>query len=71
MPKSAKSSLGSYRTAGRTSDGVTILAPKSKPTHFTKGEMRSTIQKVLRDSASGRFQTTTSGSSKDQKSRKG
>lgn len=70
MAKSAKTSPGSYRTAGRTSDGVTILTPKSKPTHFTKSEMRSTIQKVLRDSASGRFQTTASGGSKDRKSRK-
>ena len=52
-----RSGSGTYKSAGRTSDGVTILAPKTKPTHFTKGEMRLTIKEVRRDSASGRFET--------------
>lgn len=56
VTKSSKSSRsGTYKVAGRTSDGVFILAPKAKPTHFTAREMRSTITEVRRDSKSGRY----------------
>ena len=38
-----------YRSVGTTYDGVRILAPKTKPTHFTTREIRRTIEKVLRE----------------------
>jgi hypothetical protein len=37
---------GAYRVVGEARDGVKILAPKTKPTHFTAKEIRSTIAKV-------------------------
>jgi hypothetical protein len=37
----------SYKAVGKLSDGVIILAPKTKPTHFTSKQIRSTIQEVL------------------------
>jgi hypothetical protein len=40
---------GSYRIVGSASDGVKILAPKTKPTHFTRKEIRQTIDDVVRD----------------------
>jgi hypothetical protein len=45
IKKSAKKVSG-YRTAGTLSDGVTVLAPKTKPKHFKAGEIRSTIRKI-------------------------
>jgi hypothetical protein len=33
---------------GITSDGVTILRPKAKPTHFTAKQIRETIREVLK-----------------------
>jgi hypothetical protein len=56
-PKPAKSGgvSGAYKAAGKLPDGVTILAPKSKPKHFTAKQIQSTIREVRRDSASGRF----------------
>jgi len=39
----------SYRVVGSTSDGVKILAPETKPTHFTSGEIRETIERVRRE----------------------
>jgi len=32
-----RASLKGYKAIGTLSDGVTILAPKSKPKHFTSG----------------------------------
>lgn len=52
MAKSTKSSGLPYRSAGRTSDGVTILAPKIKATHFSKGDLRTTMQQIRRKDAS-------------------
>ena len=40
---------GPYKVAGQTSDGVTILAAKTKPTHFTPKQMRSTIVQARGD----------------------
>jgi hypothetical protein len=37
-----------YKSVGKLSDGVVILAPKSKPTHFTSKQIRSTIHEVLK-----------------------
>jgi hypothetical protein len=33
-------------SVGRTSDGVVILKPATKPTHFTQSEIRGTIKEV-------------------------
>jgi hypothetical protein len=53
--KPAKTSRsGTYKVAGRTRDGVSILAPKTKPTHFTAREMRSTISELRREGKIGR-----------------
>jgi hypothetical protein len=50
-----KASSGAYKSAGTLSDGVVILTPKSKPTHFTSREIKTTIEKVRRDASMGRF----------------
>jgi hypothetical protein len=39
---------GPYKVAGRTHDGVEVLAPKTKSTHFTRREIRETIDSVIR-----------------------
>jgi hypothetical protein len=44
-----------HKVVGRLSDGVAILAPKSKPNHFTSKEIRSTIQELRRNSATNLF----------------
>jgi hypothetical protein len=41
----------SYKAVGTLPDGVVILAPKTKPTHFTSRQIRATIQKVLKNRA--------------------
>jgi len=53
--KGDKASSGAYKSAGTLSDGVVILTPKSKPTHFTSREIKTTIEKVRRDASTGRF----------------
>jgi hypothetical protein len=53
--KGERTSSGSYKSAGRLPDGVVILAPKSKPTHFTSREIKTTIEKLRRDAETGRF----------------
>jgi hypothetical protein len=55
IPKSvpAKSSRGTRKIVATLADGVAILAPKSKPKHFTSKEMRATIQELRRNSADG------------------
>lgn len=55
VKSSSKTQRTSYKVVGRTEDGVKILAPKTKPTHFTRGEMRSTISTVRREGSSGKF----------------
>jgi hypothetical protein len=44
-----------YKVVGKLPDGVTILAPKSKPEHFTSKEIKSTIEELRRNSTSGHF----------------
>jgi hypothetical protein len=48
-------SSGQYKVVGKLPDGVTILAPKSKPEHFTSKEIKSTIEELRRNSTSGHF----------------
>jgi hypothetical protein len=48
-------SSGHYKVVGKLSDGVRILAPKSKPEHFTSKEIKSTIEELRRNSTSGHF----------------
>jgi hypothetical protein len=48
MAKTSKGmAAGSYRSVGKTYDGVTILQPKTKPTHTTTAKIRSTIKDVV------------------------
>lgn len=50
-----------YKIAGQASDGVWIIKPSSRPTHFSNSEASASVKKVLResgmlrDSRSGRF----------------
>jgi hypothetical protein len=54
--KAAKSLRSrSYKVAGRLSDGVSVLEPKTKPTHFTSRQIRGTISDVLRRAKAGGF----------------
>lgn len=45
---------GQYVSAGKASDGVVILRPAAKPTHFTHGQIEKTVDNV-RSGGSGRF----------------
>lgn len=40
---------------GRARDGVWIIKPTVKPTHFSPKEAATSVSKVLRESHSGRF----------------
>lgn len=50
-----------YKIAGRASDGVWIIKPSVRPTHFSQSEASASVKKVLRESGmlrgseSGRF----------------
>jgi hypothetical protein len=50
-----------YKIAGRASDGVWIIKPSARPTHFSQSEASASVKKVLResgmlrDSESGHF----------------
>ena len=47
---------GKYEVIGKRPDGVRILAPRTKPEHFTSREIDRSIQRVInRDARSGRF----------------
>ena len=41
-----KKSAQTYEVVGTTSDGVKVLRPKAKPTHFTTQEIRKAINAV-------------------------
>ena len=45
--KRRRAGSGPHKVAGYAHDGVKILAPKTKPTHFTSREIRETILEVL------------------------
>jgi hypothetical protein len=38
--------VGEYKVLGTTKDGVKILKPKGRPTHFTEKELRDAITVV-------------------------
>ncbi len=40
---------GAYRVLGTLPDGVKVLAPRTKATHFTASEIRKTIKKLRRE----------------------
>lgn len=53
MAKSTKgigrnATTGRYVTIGRTRDGVTVLAPATKSSHFSVGKARNAITKTDR-----------------------
>jgi hypothetical protein len=43
-----------YAVTGRAKDGVWIIKPSLKPTHFSRTEAASSVVKILRQSQSGR-----------------
>ena len=45
--KSKKLKVGGYDVVGTMRDGVRILEPVTRPTHFTRDEIRETVEKVL------------------------
>jgi hypothetical protein len=56
---------GTYKVAGTTSDGVRILEPATKPTHFTSKQMRATIANVRLRAETGRFDQSDRQSPRD------
>lgn len=52
MAKSPRRAASSYKTVGKTYDGVKVLAPKTKSKTFTATEVKRAIQKAL-DEVSG------------------
>ncbi len=48
-PKAKGSSPSSYKTVGKTYDGVKVLAPKAKSKTFTAAEVRRAIRKALEE----------------------
>jgi hypothetical protein len=50
-----------YKVVGQARDGVWIIKPSSRPTHFSQSEAAASVKKVWRDSQSGQF---TGGKSK-------
>jgi hypothetical protein len=52
---------GRYKVAGKLSDGVAILTPKSRPKSFTAKQIKSTIEELRRDSKIGRFAKVEAG----------
>lgn len=44
--RTSRAGSGPYKIAGYAHDGVKILAPKTKPTHFTSREIRETILEI-------------------------
>ena len=44
-----KKAPSSYKTVGKTYDGVKVLAPKTKSKTFTAAEVRRAIQKALKE----------------------
>ncbi|MDH6269617.1 selenophosphate synthase [Rhizobium sp. SG_E_25_P2] len=47
----AKTGSKSRRVVVTLPDGVEVLRPAVKPTHFTEREIRKTIEKVLRENS--------------------
>jgi len=45
--KSRRLKVGGYDVAWTTRDGVRILEPVTRPTHFTRDEIRASVRKVL------------------------
>jgi len=58
-PKNASSKR--YKIVGTLSDGVKILAPKTKPKSFTTKEIKATIQELRRNSKIGGLVKVESG----------
>lgn len=55
-------SAASYRTIGKTYDGVTVVAPKTKSKRFTEAEVRKIVSRAIQDlggAASAKSLTTT------------
>lgn len=57
QPKSAvqtrQRTKAGYKVAGTTADGVDILQPKAKPSHFTVREIRTALRKLPRTGLAG------------------
>jgi hypothetical protein len=50
LQKKGTKKMPKYRILGRTSDGVSIIRPKMKSTHFTSKQIRKAILEVKKDS---------------------
>jgi hypothetical protein len=46
---------GGYKVVGQARDGIWIIKPSSRPTHFSQAEAAASVKKVWRDSQSGQF----------------
>ncbi|NVO16964.1 MAG: hypothetical protein HXX10_23305 [Rhodoplanes sp.] len=47
-PTAKKGAARKYGVVGTTRDGVVILGPAVKPTHFTSDEIRTTIRELFK-----------------------
>ncbi len=45
---------GSYRSVGTTYDGVKVIKPKTKPTHFTAAQVKSAVAKAMKELEAGK-----------------
>jgi hypothetical protein len=52
----AKPATG-YKVVGQAKDGIWILRPSVKPTHFSAAQARASVAKVMKESDSGRLKT--------------
>jgi hypothetical protein len=44
-----------YKVVGQARDGVWIIKPSVRPTHFSQAEAAASVKKVWRDSQSGQY----------------
>jgi hypothetical protein len=52
---SASKTKYGYKVVGQAIDGVWIIKPSVRPTHFSQAEASASVKKVWRDSQSGQF----------------
>jgi hypothetical protein len=57
---SASKMKDGYKVIGQARDGVWIIKPSVRPTHFSQAEAAASVKKVWRDSQSGQFVGTKS-----------
>ena len=52
---SGAKAIAGYKVAGQAWDGVLIIKPTARPTHFSVAQASETIRKILRESTTGKI----------------